>query len=246
MRNNVLSWVLCIALVFVTVASVLAIARLNDEVVFLQHRLASDGSLLVERSIPIVAVSETGNGVVATLKVRLIPGGQNAFVRTSPFNEPNLQFSVNKAVALTQKKTDDASNDFIFVYDADDVDLIGGESAGAATAILAIAAVEGKELKKDAVITGTIEADGRIGKVGGILEKARAVSEAGYKKLLVPAGQSKIVRYEKQVKEEKMNGISMRTVSYAPEPVDIAEIARQWNLEIVEVSTIDEALPYFF
>jgi uncharacterized protein len=74
----------------------------------------------------------------------------------------------------------------VFNFSSTKAQLIGGESAGAAAAILAIAALENKGLKDEAVITGTIEEDGTIGKIGGVLEKTRAVHDAGYRNFLIP------------------------------------------------------------
>ena len=51
--------------------------------------------------------------------------------------------------------------------------LIGGPSAGAAIAVATVAAIEGKNVSKDAVITGTIEEGGYIGEVGGVFEKPK-------------------------------------------------------------------------
>ena len=51
--------------------------------------------------------------------------------------------------------------------------LIGGPSAGAAIAVATVAAIEGKNVSKDAVITGTIEEGGYIGEVGAVFEKPK-------------------------------------------------------------------------
>ena len=49
-------------------------------------RTADYSSFLeVKRSIPIVAVSSDGKGVVGNLTVRLIPGNNNVLINTNPF-----------------------------------------------------------------------------------------------------------------------------------------------------------------
>jgi len=203
---------------------------------------------VTERTIPLVAVSSSGEGIVGNLTVRLIPGNNNVLINTNPFLETDIQYSVNKAVTVAKLKSNyDFDRDFLFDFKAGNAQLIGGESAGAAITIATIAALQNKTLKKDAVITGTINVDGTIGKVSGIIEKAKAVADAGYKYFLVPKGQSKITYYEKVITKEPIGfGFEILNTRYVPKTIDLKEIAKkEWGLEIVEVSTIEEALPYF-
>ena len=41
----------------------------------------------------------------------------------------------------------------------------------------------------DITMTGTINPDGTVGPVGGIPEKIAGTAKAGYKRILIPAGQ---------------------------------------------------------
>ena len=200
-----------------------------------------DKFLIVQKSIPIVAVSSNGEGVMGNLTVKLIPGNNNVLINTNPFLETDIQYSVNKAVAVAKMKTNyHYDKDFIFDFRAGNAQLIGGGSAGAAETIATIAAIENKNLKKDAVITGTINLDGTIGRVGGIIEKAKAVGEAGYKYFLIPEGQSKVTYYEKEVTEEPLGfGINILNTRYVPKTIDLKKVAKeQWGLNVVEVSNI--------
>jgi predicted S18 family serine protease len=65
---------------------------------------------------------------------------------------------------------------------------IEGESAGAAVAIALVAAIEGREIRPNVLITGTIENDGSIGSVESVYRKAEAAKKAGATTLLVPPG----------------------------------------------------------
>jgi len=71
--------------------------------------------------------------------------------------------------------------------------VIGGPSAGAATTIATIAALEGKTVRLDYVLTGTIEEDGSIGQVGGVFDKAVAAEKHNITRFLVPYGQKTVV-----------------------------------------------------
>ncbi len=203
---------------------------------------------IVEKEIPIVAVSNTGEGIVGNLKIKLIPGNNNVLINTNPFLDTDIQYSVNKAVAVAKLRSGyDFDRDFLFDFKSGNARLIGGESAGAAITIATIAALQNADIKNDSVITGTINPDGTIGKVGGMLEKAKAVADAGYKHFLVPKGQSSVTYYEKQVTREPFGfGFEILNTRYVPKTMDLKETAKQeWGLDIIEISDIEEAIPYF-
>jgi uncharacterized protein len=204
---------------------------------------------IVERSMPIVAVSSEEKGAVGNLSLKLIPGNNNILINTNPFLETDLQYAVNTAVTYAKLHAPgyQYDRDFIFDFKEKEAQLIGGGSAGAAAAILTIATLDGKALKKEAVITGTINPDGTVGKVGDVLEKAKAVSDAGYKYFLVPKGQARITYYERQAERQPSSfGFDIIRTRYVPKTLDLRETAREeWGLNMVEVSSIDEALPYF-
>lgn len=63
---------------------------------------------------------------------------------------------------------------------------IDGPSGGAAFTLMGIAALTKKQIKSDAMITGTISPYGEIGSVGGLYEKAKKAKENGLKYFLTP------------------------------------------------------------
>jgi uncharacterized protein len=120
------------------------------------------------------------------------------------------------------------------------IQAVDGPSAGAATTVATVAALENKTVKENVIITGTINEDGSIGPVGGIFAKAQAANEAGAELFLVPPGQSVQTLYREVV---RWRG-PFKWVTYEPVTVDLNEYAENagWNLRIQEVSTIEEAL----
>ena len=202
---------------------------------------------VIERSVPVVAVTTDGKGVVGTMTVKLIPGNNNVLLDTNPFVETDLQYSANVAIAVAKQlaKNYAYDRDFIISFNVDS-QLIGGESAGAAMTIAAFAAIENRKIRDDVAITGTINPDGRIGKVGGVLEKAKAAADAGYSVFLVPKGQSKITYYEEKVKKEPFGfGIYIYNRYYVPKTIDIKEMAKkEWGLNVIEVENIEDAIRY--
>ncbi len=206
------------------------------------------GFFIREETIPIVAVSSNGVGVVGNLTTKIMPGNNNVLINTNPFLDSDIQYSANKAVAVAKLRSKyNFDKDFIFDFKAGDAKLIGGGSAGAAITIATIAALQNKTIKDDAVITGTINPDGTIGKIGGVIEKAKAVADAGYRYFLIPKGEATVTYYEKQVtKEPTVFGFTMLNTYYVPKTIDLKKVAgEEWALNVVEVSTIDEALTYF-
>jgi len=202
---------------------------------------------VIERSVPVVAVTTTGKGLVGTMTVKLIPGNNNVLLDTNPFVETDLQYSANVAIAVAKQlaKNYAYDRDFIISFNVDS-QLIGGESAGAAMTIAAFAAIENRKIRDDVAITGTINPDGRIGKVGGVLEKAKAAADAGYTIFLVPKGQSKITYYEEKVKKEPFGfGIYIYNRYYVPKTIDIKEMAKkEWGVNVIEVENIEDAIRY--
>jgi len=66
---------------------------------------------------------------------------------------------------------------------------IDGPSAGGLMTVATLASLMGEQVKKDATMTGTINIDGSIGPVGGIIQKLDGAKRAKKKLVLVPTGQ---------------------------------------------------------
>lgn len=202
-----------------------------------------------QQTIPIVAVSTNEVGSINYATVKLIPGNNNVLVATNPFLEPDTQRSANTAVAVAKLHAKKGDNtDYIFDFQTGSATLIGGESAGAALTIATIAALENLTLRSDVLITGTIEPDGTIGEIGGVVEKAKTAAEAHYKYFLIPKGQTKVTYYERVLTRQPspMGGTSVDE-KYIPHTVDIHDVAKEeiQGIQIIEVENIDQALQYF-
>jgi len=66
---------------------------------------------------------------------------------------------------------------------------IDGPSAGGLMAVGVAAAIRGDPVRADLAMTGTIELDGSIGDVGGLLYKIKGAADAGIQTVLIPSGQ---------------------------------------------------------
>lgn len=196
-------------------------------------------------SVPIVAVSGSGDGVLGSADIEISQGKGRVLINTNPFIEPDTQFSAETAVAVAQEYTKKSlqDRDVILTFTMPEAQVVGGPSAGAAMTTAVIAAVEGKSIREGVGITGTIEEDGTIGSVGGILEKAQASAENGIKLFLVPKGQGTLTYYEKKVEERRQSGFVFQRIRYVPVKVDLNNITMsEYGMQVREVSTIGEAV----
>lgn len=195
-------------------------------------------------TINIPAVDNQGNGVVAVLKVQAIPGEDRTLVNINQLLFwVDTQFSIRVAKEVAENITglDLSQVDLIYTIETN-ASVIEGQSAGAALTIATIAALQNKTINPNVIITGTINPDGTIGPVGGILPKAQASKNAGATLFLVPKGQGTQINYRPIQKCEKFGPITYCTTEYKPEKIDIS---RDVGIEVKEVSDIQEALTYF-
>lgn len=193
----------------------------------------------------IVAVrSDSSMGEMGKVHVEIKEGTGNVLVNTNPFVDPDTQYSVREAVEVAENftKTTISNKDIIVSFDINGT-LIGGPSAGTATTVALIAALEGKSVRQDVAVTGTIEEGGIIGEVGSVFEKAIAAEKNNMTLFLVPYGQEKVVYYEQQIEKRGRSGFRFTRVYYTPQEIDLDEYF-QGKMDVVEVSTIGEAVSY--
>ncbi|NQE54561.1 Archaeal Lon protease [ANME-1 cluster archaeon GoMg3.2] len=193
----------------------------------------------------IVAVrSDNYQGVIGKVYVEIKEGAGGVLVNTNPFVEPTTQYSIREAVKVAKDFTDmNISNKNILISFDINGTLMGGPSAGAAIAAATIAALEGKKVRQDVAISGTIEEDGYIGLVDAVFEKAVVAEKKGMRLFLVPNGQIEVIHYERKVGKRKIFGFPIEWVYYMPEEIDLAEYMAG-NMDVEEVSTIDDVVAY--
>ncbi|MEM3657847.1 MAG: S16 family serine protease [Candidatus Hadarchaeum sp.] len=201
-------------------------------------------------SIAIVAVSANETGALLNLNVEVRPGTGEIYVNTAPLVEADFQYAQWIAVSVAANylglPVDDDNVgikglDISFSVSSDEpIQLVGGPSAGAAMTVLTIAVLDNKQVKNNVVITGEINDDGSIGKVGGLIAKLEAAEKAGKELFLVPPGQSNVIVY-KQV-AYKVGPFTK--IMLEPVTVNLNEYAENmgWKVKVQEVSTIQEAI----
>ncbi len=193
----------------------------------------------------IVAVrSDNRLGVMGKVHVEIREGNGNVLVNTNPFVEPETQYSVREAVKVAKSYTNiNVSNKDIIIYFDINGTLIGGPSAGASITAATIAAMEGKKVRQDVAITGTIKEGGDIGQVSAVFDKAVAAEKNGMNLFLVPEGQKKQIYYEQKIEEREIFGIKILIPKYIEKEIDLGEYM-EGKMEVEEVSTIDDVALY--
>jgi uncharacterized protein len=195
-------------------------------------------------TISVPAVDREGNGVMATLSVEARPGiGRTLVDINQILFWVDTQDSIRTAKIVAKNVTgiDLSKYDIVYSIQAN-ASVIEGPSAGAAMAIATILELEDKVVNRNVTITGTLDENGKIGRVTGVLAKAEAAKNAGMNLLLVPPGQRTYTVYteEKGCEDYVFTKICRSTIK--PEEVDVEE---EVGIEVKEVSSVEEALKYF-
>lgn len=142
----------------------------------------------------VIGINPYGRGVVIPLKVEIKNGGGKVLLNIANiYFDTYLQNSAQKAVEVAQEITkfnlSDKDISIIMTAPAAEKSEIAGESGGAAICAAIVAAIQNKTIDKKVLITGTIEEDHTIGRVGAVHQKALAAKESGAAIFIVPAGQ---------------------------------------------------------
>ena len=190
----------------------------------------------------------TLEGALMGISVDIRNGEGRTLVNTEIPTGIDFQTSARTAVKVAQSLTgvDLSSKDIIFSItargNAQDLQAADGPSAGSAMTILLVSELEGKKLKSDVLITGTIEQDGTVGPVGGIPEKAQAAGKYGAAVFLVPAGQAV---YQAETCEQKQVGLIIYKTCQSTEQPLTPQTEKLYKMKVIEIHNVDEALRYF-
>ena len=190
--------------------------------------------------IGIAAIDGTGNGAIAKVGAHIVPGSGRMLIlitNGTPLISPETQESMRTGFELAKGIAGSKGSGKDVYYEFQGAsEIVSGRSAGAAIAILTLAQFEGKKLRADTLITGSIDSNGSIGRVGFILEKARALAGTQYSTLLVPIGESIEIRPPETCKRRDGS-----LIAGCKPPEMEYDIGRETGINIVEVATIAEA-----
>lgn len=186
-------------------------------------------------------------GVTMTAEIELRSGAGRTLINTQPKIGIDLQASAQTAKIIAQNITGVPfdKTDLILTVKADEeVEVVDGPSAGAAITLAIVAATLNRTIKQSAYITGTINPDGTIGKVGGVLEKAVAAAEKGATLFVVPEGEANIV-ISKPEENHPFPGLTI--IVYKQYTINLEQYLTQqgYNVQVLQIKTIQEAYKLF-
>lgn len=181
-------------------------------------------------------------GTMINISVEVRPGEGRVLVETTPLMGIVFQDAANTAVFVAQNRTGKslAGSDVIFSVAAENqIPAVDGPSAGALMTSLAISALENRAPREDVTLTGTIDQNGHVGAIGGVIEKAQAAKASGKSEILLPRENAQLVQYIQRTRN--MGGITM--IERTPQVIDTKEyIENNVGIRVVYVDTIEDVL----
>jgi len=181
-------------------------------------------------------------GAMVNISVEIVPGRGRVLVQTTPLMGITFQDAANLAVvvAANRSRADLTENDIIFsIQGPEDISEIDGPSAGALMAALLLSVLENIPLNESVTVTGTIDEDGKIGPVGGILEKAEAARRGGKTLLILSDENNQVCDYH----EGTRSFGGLRISRQWPPIVDSKEyIEENLGIRVKYVNTLDDLL----
>jgi uncharacterized protein len=202
--------------------------------------------IVAVRQVPTGIFSSGYEGVILTAEIELQEGEGRTLINTQPKIGIDMQTSLITAVKVAENITGislESTDVLLTITGEESVDIVDGPSAGAAVTSALIAAMTNSTLRQDIHLTGTINPDGTIGKVGGILEKANISAKQGINLFLIPKGQNILIGY-KPVIFEPIPGFKITT--YEPYEIDLTDYLYEhgFTMEVIEVKTIEEVFTF--
>lgn len=194
--------------------------------------------------IKVPAVDREGNGVMATLSVEAKPGVGRTLVDINQiFFWVDTQDSIRTAKEVAENITGiDVSNyDIVYSIQAN-ASVIEGPSAGAAMGIATVLELENKTIRDDVTITGTLNNEGEVGQVSGIIPKGEAARDNEMSIFLVPFGQK---MYTTFTEDKKCETYVFTTICRTEVKEETIDVEKKIGIEVEEVKNIQEALKYF-
>lgn len=186
-------------------------------------------------------------GTAMKINVDIRDGKGLVLVNTEIPTGADFQTSAKTAVKIAQEYTgvNLSDKDIIFSISSnnnEELQAVDGPSAGGAMTVLLIEDIQGKSINDKILMTGTIESDGTIGRVGGIAEKADVAGKYGAKTFLVPQGQA-ITQI--QACQESKNGVFIyRSCTLEEKPLSPI-MEEKYGMEVIEVNDIKDVLDHF-
>ena len=178
------------------------------------------------------------NGSIMNISVEVVPGQGRVLVETKPLMSIVFQDAANSAVGVAINKTraNLSKSDVIFSIDAGNhIGEVDGPSAGALMTLLTVAAIEKRPVNQTLTLTGTINEDGSIGAIGGVVAKATAARDSGKTLFLIPL--------QNQLIPPPSSGTGTFSTTLPVNPVSAKDyIEKNVGIRVAYINSIDDVL----
>lgn len=164
------------------------------------------------------------SGGLVNLSASLTEGSGEVYLATFPYTGVTTQSSASSAAyfAFKQSNISQVECDTLLKISGKNLaSYVDGPSAGLTFSMIIYAAINNKIIPDNVMLTGSISKDGRVGQVGGVYEKAKAVAEKNITYFIVPPN----TFYERLL---------------------LKNLEKQYNLTILEVVNAKEAMNFIF
>lgn len=200
-------------------------------------------NVVAVREVQVSSYQVSYEGVVMTADIEIRRGEGRLLINTDPRIGIDLQASGQTAEMVVENLTGVTLDDLdivLTVRGESELEVVDGPSAGAAITVGMIAAIQNRTTDPSVFISGTVNPDGTIGKVGGLPYKALAAAKKGATAFLVPKGQSNLTVIVPK-EESPFPGVTI--VTYEETQVNLQQLLAQqgYDVDVVEVKTIIDA-----
>ncbi|MGZ4927292.1 MAG: S16 family serine protease [Halobacteriota archaeon] len=245
MRWQRILLVLCILLLFslATAGCTVSLNPPNVQVNPSQSPLGVNSTETSNGTAHMLAVEQADNnssytGAVSDVIVYAQPGTGHIFVETAPLTGVDFQATARDVinVAAQLARINPNQRDFEFVLHVPKgVDAVDGPSAGLPMTIAAYSALTKKPTSPYVYATGAIDSNGAVSSVGGVYLKALAAAKSGARVIIVPNNNT-MVSTTSPLSENAIANVNLQS-----------QLKKDgYNVTVVGVKTINEALPYYF
>jgi len=195
-----------------------------------------DAAAYTKVTVMAPAVAQTAEGWVGAtsyITVSAEPGNGSVFVDTFPLTEIDTQGSARLAgQAAASLAGQNLAKIDLFIVIRSDSAVIGGPSAGGAMSVAILACLLNRTVNPGVVMTGTINPDGTIGPIGGVLQKAEAAHSVGARLFLVPMGQTIATESPDSLTVVNVTEYAQKNLELTVKEVDDLREAAKWMIGV--------------
>ena len=188
-------------------------------------------------------------GIATNLTLEAVPGRGRVLVDTTPPMGEVFQDTAATAKETAERLTGKSLFDYDLVFSIEAPEVVpsvDGPSAGAAMTLMILSLLEERPLDPGVSLTGTISPDGRVGAIGGVVEKAVAAENAGVDVFCIPRGNEYTrVPVEKKIRVGPFVWSwpayeDVKTKTLIEEETDLNVVIVDDVLDLVEIATYKE------